>query len=123
MTPEFEAAKQRIETITNKWNVLMDMSWLLIRHTYNESFNEDSHFIVATTDADWEYRMATIDWHLPRVTALPDERLEDVVGHEFVHVLNASAESAVPTKDAKLCEYATENVARAILSVYRGSNA
>lgn len=122
MNPELEQAKQRIETLTAKWSDLMDLGWLSIRHTFNPNFNDESPFMVATTQADWEYRAGVIDWHLPRVTALTDETLEAVVVHEFCHVLNNPLEQlSVKDYHTPLVEFAAESMARAILSVNKRS--
>jgi len=122
LTPEFEQAQHRIETLTKKWHKLMDMSWLSIKHTYNPNIDDDEPFTVATTQADWEYRAAVIDWHLPRVCAIEDETLESVVVHEFVHVLVAAMEVNLKPNHDSHAEFAVESVARAILSV-RGADA
>lgn len=122
LTPEFEVARQRIETFTAKWDELMDMGWLSIKNTFNPNFNEDSHDIVATTSTDWEYRATGHDFHLPKVCSISDETLEAVVVHEKTHALLASMESNVKSGHDKECEFAVESVARALLSVHRASN-
>lgn len=119
-TPQFESAIARIETLTTKWSRLMDMSWLSIRHTFNPNFHEEEHLMVATTQADWEYRAAVVDWHLPRVCALQDDTLESVVVHEYCHILNNPLEQQM-AKDwqAPLVEFACESVARALMAVHK----
>lgn len=119
---ELEAQIPRIERLADKWATLMDLGWLSIRHSYNHNFSDISHFIVATTQADWEYRMASIEWYLPRVAGITDQTLEGVVVHEYVHALSNATESVIPAKHAKLVEYTTESIARAILSVHRGND-
>jgi len=122
MTPEFETAQRRIETSVAKWSKLMDMGWLTIKHTFNPNFSEAHHYIVASTEVDWEYRSGVTDWYLPRVCAITDETLESVVVHEGVHCLTAPMESIISTKDSKVCEFSVESLARAILSVHRGTD-
>ena len=121
MTPEFEQARGRIEVFCSKWDKLMDMGWLSIKDTFNPNYSEDEKYIVAETEVDWEYRAGVRDWRLPRVCAIADDTLEAVVVHENVHLLIASMESLIKPSDSKMCEFAVESIARAILSVHRGS--
>lgn len=123
MTPQFEAGKERIQGFATKWERLMDMAWLSVKHTYNPNVNEESPFIVATTQADWEYRAGVIDWNMPRVCAIEDDTLESVVVHELSHILlNPLEQLATKPHEAPLVEFAAESMARALLSVHRGSN-
>lgn len=122
MTPQFEIAKARIEELTTVWQYNMDLGWLSIKHTFNPNFHEEEHLMVATTEADWEYRCGVIDWHLPRVCALEDDTLESVVIHELVHILNNPIEQmATKEHQTPLVEFACESIARAILAVKQRS--
>lgn len=57
-----------------------------------------------------------IRWYLPKVALMRRKDVEGSVVHEYVHVLMNSIERLLPEgASTEQCEYATENVAQALL--------
>ena len=42
---------------------------------------------VATTTVQWQYKSAVISYSLPALTEKVDEELEEMIVHEFLHIL------------------------------------
>lgn len=119
-----ERHKARVLRIARKVEKYMDMSPWDIEHQFHDGFYEDHvqadeyGTTCATTVNRWEYRMARIQWFLTTVAMQSDEKLEEVMVHEFCHVLLGPMHSVIKAGDhcSKLEELATENVMRAIRS-------
>ena len=112
-------ARKRVQALAAKWHFLLgfDKMGYTIEHRYIDGLrSDDEATVIADTECQWEYRQACIRWFLPAVARLDDWEIESTVVHEFVHVLNNSAESN-PDEDEKLKEFACESLALAFLHV------
>ena len=112
----------RILALSDRLQTTLDLGWLRIVHKFDSRLDRAERE-VAETVADWMYRQATVIWSIPLVSVLSDEDLESVMIHEFVHILNASVWESLPDKVKDtihpLNEYATENMARALVAALR----
>ena len=111
---------ERVLSVTDQLTTEMELEWCRIRHVFGVESMGDQ--VIATTEAHWEYRQATITWNLEQVMELSDTELELVVVHELVHVLLAplwgSLSAPAQGRLDKLNELAAENVTRALYSVW-----
>ena len=116
-----KAARKQIKGLVSKWHELLgfDALGITIEHRYIDGLrNEDEATVIADTEAQWEYRQATIRWFLPAVCRLDKDEIESTVLHEFIHVLNNPAEKN-PDEDEKLVEFSAETLTLAVLNVAR----
>ena len=120
MNPEV-SDQTKIETLTRHWQRLADLGWLTIKNVFSEDPSPDPQDIAWTT-TDWEYRRTEITWYLPRVAELELQELEETVVHELAHALVAPMEENLTEKHRKVCEFAVESVARALLAVKHTPN-
>ncbi len=113
--------ERRVLSLGRRLQQALDLHWLTINHKFSTVHTDDR--ITAETQADWTYRQATIIWNLPLVATMSDDTLETTMVHELVHILNASVWESLPDKVKDqihpLNEFATENVARAIVAALR----
>lgn len=114
LSPRLKEHKERVLLVTSRLEKEFDLSWIKISHLFVESMREDG--IVATTDGDWQYRAAAIEWNLPAVARITDETLEEVAIHEYVHVLLNPMEELLPQKGeaSKMNEFAVESITRMV---------
>lgn len=117
MAPEISS--ERIKRYAGKWQELLGLSHVTIKHTMLGNVHDESPDVVADTKAYWEYRNAEITWYLGKVATLSDETLEGTVVHELVHVLLAPMESHIPEKYNEQSEFTVENVTRAFQAIYK----
>lgn len=119
--PGRELQEARVVALVEMWRDRMDLSHMDISNVFIPSLHgeEDGGDAIddtaALTAGDWQYRSATITWHLPCVAVMTDRALEEVVVHELCHVLLCPLAHSLKVGSEKLEELATENVARALL--------
>lgn len=117
--PSVDHVWDRVCVIFDKWVDLLQMHWIDL-HLYRvDSRGDEDDDTAADTVTKWQYRHASIRVYTGTVANHSDEELEDILVHELAHVLIASMETAVPSKHTDRCEYAVENVARALLDAHR----
>jgi len=111
--------ERRVLDLSKHLQSVLDLGWVVITHKFSTRADSGER-IIAETACDWEYRQATILWNLPQVAILTDEDLEVTMIHELVHVMNASLweslSEEIKESHQKLNEFATENMARALMS-------
>ena len=114
---EYAKQKKRVEKYINKWHRVMGLGWFCIEYIWDREHKEDSPNTAALTNSAWQYKDASITWFLPQIQALADDRLENIVVHEFCHVLLSGLAQWIednPQAD-QLNEYTTELVANAMI--------
>ena len=92
---EFAQLKSRIDTIVDEWQECLGLKWWHISFHYHrdsaafhESCPEDiSLNSQAYTSVSWAYLDAAIHFNLPLCIDSSDVELEEMVVHEFMHVL------------------------------------
>jgi len=122
MKKQYERVVKTLMEIIEEWEPRLDLPGITVRHKFHETTldpsNPDQTAAVCTTK--WEYRTANIDWYLPNLCDQDEQDLEQIVVHEYCHVLNAPVEAHTSAANSKFCEIAAENVARALLKVRHG---
>jgi len=109
-----------------EWEVLLDLPSITVEHVFVPTTRDDDADTAADTDPKWQYRQATIRWYLPVCASMGREALEAVLVHEYAHVLMGAINDRLKPGSDEHAEYATENVARALLALRytdRGSDA
>ena len=92
---EFEQLKLRIGTIADEWLKCLGLQWWKLSFyyyrdsaSYHESCPEDiSLKSQAYTSVSWAYLDAAIHFNLPLCIDSSDVELEEIVVHEYMHIL------------------------------------
>jgi len=89
---EYRKQKKRIQRFIDRWAAPLGMKWWEITYAWHDEpyVGEDAvggRTPAARTLVDWDYRRATIHFYLPDCEGESDRHMEDVVIHEFMHVL------------------------------------
>jgi len=121
MRKQYRKCEKRVQRLYDKWWPLMALPQIEVTLRFhvgwaNVNGNED-HDIVMTTSCLYEYREALIEVYLPKASTLKPKDLEHTFVHELCHVINAPIRNLV--EDGVALETATENMAQALLAVYR----
>lgn len=103
-----------------KWEPLLDLPGVAVQHKFIPTPRDDDNECAADTSAKWHYRIATIRWFLPTCLTMSDRGLEEVLVHEYAHVLMAALDDRIKPGSDEHVEHATESVARALLCTFRG---
>jgi len=95
----FEAQRQRIQRLEEKWAPPMGLRWWTITHVcyakrkrYAKETGCDIRTAAACA-ADWRYCSATISFNLPIWATLSDDKAEAYFVHELVHIFLEELES------------------------------
>ena len=98
-------------------------TWFNLEHTdIRISFNrapDDDVGTACTCQAKWEYSQATMCWNLDAVIGIKRHQLEELIIHEFVHILLGPIQEFIPDKQVKREEFVTENIARLLIRQWR----
>jgi hypothetical protein len=96
MMDDVEAAKQqaRIDAFAEVWVHVLGLAHWHVRFIYEREYllddnDEPDTKALARCLAAWEYMDARIVWNLTLVKGQPDDQLEMIVVHEFMHILLA----------------------------------
>lgn len=90
---EYEALKERIETLFDYWQARLGLKWWRVWRSY---VRDASEFRVdderkpdtsACAEVDWRYLEATIKFNMLPCSRCEDDELEYVIVHELCHVL------------------------------------
>jgi hypothetical protein len=112
---EYDKQKARVQKLINRWFETMGLGWFHVDMVWNRERDYKVHTTAAKTTTSWQYRNAIIEWFLPSIADSDDDFLENIVIHEFVHILVAPLLMVDNEDDLPLQhEYVTECVARAI---------
>lgn len=112
---DYAKQKKRIKKLVEKWHDPMGMGWFHIDMNWDRARKDDVPNTAARTVSSWQYRNADITWYLPACADNDDDFMENIVVHEFVHILIAPLALVDKETDLPLQhEYATECVARAM---------
>lgn len=108
---EYDETKSRLERYLKKWHPLMQMGWYNLSYEYVRGYSDEDITICALTKSYWTYRRATIIWYMQKLSELSDEELEDIVVHEFTHIVLAPVTQDQPVEWHEQVEYTTQTVA------------
>lgn len=112
---EYREQKRRVQKYFDKWYAVLGMGWYRIDREWDRVRSEETPSEAAVTSWQWQYRTASITYRLPVIAELDDDKLENVVVHEFAHILTGAMVQNQPDDNRQLMEYSTENVARALI--------
>lgn len=86
---EYRKQKKRLERFIEKWRTQLGMRWWQITFNYHDEpcVGDGDRPPAARTTVDWDYNRAIIDFYVPEFVKDSDERVEQIVIHEFCHVL------------------------------------
>lgn len=112
---EYREQKKRVQKYFDKWYSVLGMGWYRIDRNWDRARSEDAPNEAAITSWQWQYRTASITYRLPVIAELDDDKLENVVVHEFAHILTGAMVQNAPDDNDQLKEYGTECVARALI--------
>jgi len=95
---EYEATKQKIIALADKWQEALGLKWWRIKYVYYREGipgTEDSKYaVLGQASVKWEYQHGTIEFNVMGLAAESDEQVERVVVHELMHVfLNEARET------------------------------
>jgi len=89
---EAERQQARIDAFAEHWVHVLGLAHWRIRFIYEREYildddkNPDDKALARCTAA-WEYMDALIVWNLTLVKTTPDDQLEMIVCHEFMHIM------------------------------------
>lgn len=86
---EYRKQKKRIDRFIEKWKAFLGLRWWSVTINYHDEpyIGEATVPTAARTTTYWEYNRAVIDFYVPEFTTESDERVEEIVIHEFCHIL------------------------------------
>lgn len=112
---EYRLQLKRVKAAVDKWYRPIGLGWHQIDFEYFRTVCEEDSAIAASTECRWQYRTGWIKFYLPVIAELNDDKLENVVVHEFAHVLSWPLWENAGHAENKENEYATEEIARALI--------
>jgi len=119
---EYRDQKKRVQKYIDKWFNAMGLGWFQVDMDWVRAEKTDSSGTAAEVSTTWQYRNARISWYLPVLAELDDDKLENTVVHEFVHILINPLTLVDKSEDLSTQhEYATECIARAFQWVYEAA--
>lgn len=115
---EYEKQIKRLQKVTKKWLEAMGIGWFQVDMEYLRVVDSDSSSNAAVVNTQWQYRNAHITWYLPVIAEVSDDKLNNIVVHEFTHILINPLTLVDKSEDLDIQhEYATECIARAFIWV------
>lgn len=85
---QYESEKKRVHRMVKRWTRTLGLNqWRINCKWRRERFKHKR--TIARVEVKWEYQEACIEFSLSKTFNLNDERLEEAVIHELVHVLVA----------------------------------
>lgn len=114
---EYEETKQRLERYLKKWHPLLQMGFFQLKYQYIRGLCTDDSQTCAVTNTHWVYRRAHITWFIEKLASLSDAELEDIVVHEFCHVLLAPVTQDQPEEWHEQVEFTTQTMAMLLINV------
>ena len=107
----------RIQSATSRLETELGLSGFLeIEHIFDPGVDSETNTPpYAMTSPNWHYRSGLIRWYLQPVCLLTDDELEQVIIHEYVHILVHPITQLISSDDlTHREEYSVESIARAI---------
>lgn len=121
MSPELQAAKQRIKDAARVWKLLAPPG-VTIRHLFIEgAVDTESPDVICETKTAWEYHQACMRWSLTNTAGLSQDEVDATFVHEMMHVYLGTIEANLRTDDDhahwvnSVCEHTVEALALAFL--------
>lgn len=115
MSDPRDVAQRHIEKSVRLWTPRLDLPGIDIEHRFLDTVKEGDETRIADTEVSWPYRHAQIDWWIGHACRFDAAYLNTRVVHENTHVLLGPIADRLKPGSDDLLEFATENVARALL--------
>ena len=112
---EYEKQKARVKKFWDKWFVPLGLGWFKVKLVYERVADDDEPLRITATYPHWQYRRASVYFYLPLCAEHDDERVEDTVVHEMIHILLAGLHNMDDEEKREITEYTTETLARAVM--------
>lgn len=109
----------RLQKLIAEWEPRLDLPGIEVRHGFLETYDVDDPTKCAETTIEWQYRAAKIEWYLPMLTSRNDATLEDIVVHEFAHIIIGPLHDRFKANSTDLEELAVESIARALIRTHQ----
>lgn len=100
---------KRLNRLIKKWLPMAGLhDWRINFHFIREGFEGEARQCgaLASTNAQWEYMLANIEWDMQVVSETPDDYLEYALCHELAHCLTSG-----------MCEGDTEKTEQAATAI------
>ena len=115
---EYRQQKKRVERLVKKWRELLWLNNYRIHNSWARDTKDGAKNTGAETEMRWQYLEADFTWYLPNVLELKDDELEDMVVHEFCHILVDPLMHEDTEHGRMIYERVTTTLQRAISGVY-----
>ena len=117
---EYRDIRKRLEFLIGKWEKLLGLqnSWAISVQLFRGGFDDRSSGNVMWTTADWQYRLASIGIDMPLALQETEERLEECIIHELMHVI---IRQAMEHDGHEHEEYVCSTLAQAFLRTSKGT--
>lgn len=122
---EYREQKKRVQKYIDKWFKTIGLGWFRVEFSWSRERYADSPNTAGRTTSSWQYKDAGITWYLPALAEIDDDHLENVVVHEFCHVLLSGLAQMMEndsTEANQINEYTTELVANALIWAREAAN-
>lgn len=118
---EYNQLRRKILKLSNKWRDILGLQGYRIRHHWHREHHPENRDIGAETKMRWAYIEADFDWYMPQLSTLnlDDTELEEVIVHEFCHVLVDPLMHEDTEHGKMVFERVVSTIQRAILFVYK----
>lgn len=115
---EYEKAKERVNYYLFPLKDILLGDWY-IRYEYYRDPDEDEPNTAAYTRPLWQYKRGTIELRLQALMTEDDERLVNILVHEFVHcMLDPICEPSESVHYRNAVEFTTQTVTDSIMAMF-----
>lgn len=112
---EYRDQKARVKRFWDKWFTTLGLGWWVVDLYWERSRDEEHPSQLGETSSKWQYRSAAVTFNLPEIATVDDDRLEECVVHEMVHILVNGIQDIRYDQSTEITEYTVTTVARAII--------
>lgn len=114
---QYNKQRKRIMALIEEFQAPLGFNWFRIDHEFYRDVDTESTATGAKTLVSWEYMQASIEWRLPVIAELSDDKLRSMFFHEFAHVLTGGLMSQIDYENdaqRQIMEHTAELVGRTI---------
>lgn len=112
---QYEKERRRVRKLWDKWFRPIGMGWWQVDLSWAREREEDEPATAGMTTTNWQYRTAHVTFYLPATMELDDEKLEEVVVHELVHILCGPIQDMSTDERREITEHTVTTIARSII--------
>lgn len=102
----FALTKNRIDQLIERIRYELGLNTYILNVCYERTAvcGTNNGQVVMDVSSSWEYREITITVYMEACVDLPDDRLETVVWHEFMHVMVQPMRAEEPSEHQRIME-------------------